>query len=200
MDTSAFSDPLTYLLTFVAVVSVPFVSSVGSNSTLSPGFICLMIAIPFLGPSAAFAIALVTETATWLIERYRWRAFLNNLAAIPATALIIAVGFTAIDPSEGSWQFYLLLAVASLAFFVLNVILIVFLMSILDGNEFRQGLKSYLAFLPTIAFSIALILAVATAYIDFGRVAIAYLAVALAGVGYMTRRSEERRVGKECRL
>lgn len=183
----AFSDSLTWLLVGVATGSALFQSSVATNSTFSPAFICSMIAIAFLGPSAAFLIPLIAETATWLIERYRWRAFVNNLAAIPGSTLLIALAWTAIDPAQGSWQFYALLAAATVIEFAVNVALIVFLMSLLDGGELRQGLRSYAAFLPTVAFSVALVLAVAAAYIDFGTVAIAYLMVALAGAGYMTR-------------
>ena len=87
----AFSDALTWLLVAVATGSALFQSSVGSNSTFSPAFICSMMAIAFLGPSAAFVIPLLAETATWLFERYRWRAFVNNLAAIPGSTLLIAI-------------------------------------------------------------------------------------------------------------
>ena len=185
-DTGAFRDPLTYLLVVVATGSALFVSTVGSNSTFSPGFVASMMAIAFLGPSAAFAIPLFAETASWAVERYRWRAFVNNLAAIPGSTLIIAVAFTAIGPAEGTWQFYGALAAATLAEVAVNVGLIVMLMAILDGTEIRTELRSFAAFLPTVVFSVALVLAVAAAYIDFGLVAIVYLMVALAGIGYMT--------------
>lgn len=185
-DHGASRHALLYLLIVVATGAALFVSGVGSNSTFSPAFICGMMAVAFLGPPAAFLVPLVAETATWIIERYRWRAFVNNLAAIPGATLVIALAFEAIDPARGSWQFYTVLAVATLVEFLVNVVVIVYLMSLLDGGDMRTGLKSYVAFLPTVVFSVALVLAVSAAYIDFGLVAIAYLAVALAGVGYMT--------------
>ena len=186
-DHMPLSATLAVLLAAVSIGAALAPSSVGSNSTFSPVFICSMLAVAFLGPTPAFAIVVVAETARWLVERYRWRAFLNNLAAIPGAVIATALIWTALDPSHDSWQFYALLAAATLFETVVNVVVIVTLMAILDGGDPRQGVKAFIAFLPTVAFSTALILAVAAAYVDFGLVAIAYLTVALSGVAYMTR-------------
>ena len=181
------TEPLAYLLAFVATGAALANSRLRADLTSSPGFVASMMAIAFLGPTAAFIVPLVAETVTWLVERYRWRAFLNNLAAIPGSTLIVAVAFAAVAPDEGSWEFYVLLAAATVVEWVLNTVLIAWLMARLDGREILAGLRAYVPLLPTLIFSVALVLAVAAAYIDFGLVAIAYLTVALAGVGYMTR-------------
>ncbi len=183
----ASAEPLAYLLVLVATAAALASSALSADLTASPGFVASMMAVAFLGPTTAFIVPLVAEVVTWVFQRYRWRAFLNNLAAIPGSTLAIAVAFEAVGPREGSWSFYLLLAVATLVEWALNTFLIVWLMARLDGRAILPGLRAYVALLPTLLFSVALTLAAAGAYVDFGLVAIGYLTVALAGLGYMTR-------------
>ena len=69
-----------------------------------------MLAIAFLGPAGAFVVPFATRRSPGSVERYRWRAFIVNLAVIPGPTLLAALIFAAADPAEGSAEFYALLA------------------------------------------------------------------------------------------
>ena len=59
-----------------------------------------MLAVGFLGPAPAFVIPAVSYVAVWVVERYRWRALLINIAGSSTPALLVAVAFQAIDPPQ----------------------------------------------------------------------------------------------------
>ena len=61
--------------------------------TLSGAFLAAMMAVGFLGPSAAFAIPAASYTVVWIVDRYRWRALLINLAGSATPALLAGVAF-----------------------------------------------------------------------------------------------------------
>ena len=60
----------------------------GSSFKVSAAFVAGVFAIGFLDPGAAFIIAALSMVATWLVERYRWRAFLINVAGVGDADLV----------------------------------------------------------------------------------------------------------------
>ena len=90
----AFSDlgqlftPLAALLTAFALAAELGAARYSASLVVSAAFAADMLAIGFLGPAPAFVIPAVVYIAIWVVERYRWRAMLINLAgsATPAPA------------------------------------------------------------------------------------------------------------------
>ena len=85
-DHSPLTDPLTAVLCVVSVASVLIAADYTADSKFAPSFICAMLAVAFLGPAGTFVVLVVGEIGAWLIDRYRWRALIVNLAGIPGTA------------------------------------------------------------------------------------------------------------------
>ncbi len=188
-DHSSLTDPLTFVLIAVSIASVLSAARYSSNSvdTFSATFICAMLAVAFLGPAGTFVVLFVGELGAWLIERYRWRALIINLAGIPGPLLLAAFAFEAIGPAEGSAEFYAVLAAAGIVGIVINVVLVGALMDMLDGRPVVISFRELIGFAPTIALSVAMTLTIAAGYIDFGMTALAALLILAVGAGYMMR-------------
>lgn len=187
-DHSDLSDPLTWALLGVATASALFSARFSEQPlSVSPSFICAMLAVAFLGPAATFLILFVSETAAWIYERYRWRAYVLNLAGMPTPAIFVAAGFAAVAPEEGSAAFFVLLAVATIVFLVLDVAIVLGVGAILDGLPIRTETGAALSLLPTFGISSVLTLAIAEGYIVNGLFAVAFLLVVIATIAYMSR-------------
>ena len=76
-------------------------------------FVPLMLAIAFLGPWPAFAIASVSEVGAWTLQRYRAAVVPINLFSVGSVALVASVAFAALSLSPG-FMFYV--ALGELAF------------------------------------------------------------------------------------
>ena len=74
---------------------------------VSAAFICSMLAVAFLGPAAAFAVAIAAELVSWLLRPTRPIALVVNVAGVGLPNLIAATVFLAIagDTAEGSTWF-----------------------------------------------------------------------------------------------
>ena len=179
-DKSSLSDPLTWALVGIGSASALMAAFFSGPLTVSPAFICGMLAIAFLGPAAAFLVTFVAEVVAWLYERYRWRAFVMNLAGIPLPALIVAYGFQAIGPEEETVAFFVLLALATALDLALNAAIVLPIGAILDGRTVRSSLGALVALLPTFGISMVLTLAIAEGYISNGLAALALLLVVIA--------------------
>ena len=115
---------------------------------------------------AAFLVPFVAELVGWLVERYRWRALVDQpRRRSAAPTLLAALGFQALGPDRGQRRVLRrcsALAVAADA--ALNSFVVASLMDILDGRPVRaagaafRGTSS-----PTVALSIALTLTIAGA-------------------------------------
>ena len=71
---------LTFVLAAGAIVSVLGASKWEGSLQISAAFVCFMLAVAFVGPAGAFAVALAAEVGTWAIQRYRLVALPVNLA------------------------------------------------------------------------------------------------------------------------
>jgi putative nucleotidyltransferase with HDIG domain len=186
-DKSSLSDPLTWALVGIGSASALMAAFFSGPLTVSPAFICGMLAIAFLGPAAAFLVTFVAEVIAWLYERYRWRAFVMNLAGIPLPALIVAYVFQTIGPTEETTAFFVLLAFATALDLALNAAIVLPIGAILDGRTVRSSLGALVALLPTFGISMVLTLAIAEGYISNGLAALALLLVVIAVIAYMSR-------------
>lgn len=186
-DADRLVQPITAALVIAAVASAFAIAEYSSNTRFSPTFIVAILAIAFTGPAGVLIVLITYETAAWLVERYRWRAFVNNLAAVPAPFIAGAFAFEAIGAAEGSFAFYAALTVVASLALALNIVLIGALMDILDGRRLSLDIGDFSSFAPTIVISSALAIVVTAGYIDYGMTALSALLIGGVGAGYMLK-------------
>ena len=126
---------LAAVLTCTAVVAELLAAQYSAQLKVSAGFVVTMLAVGFLGPSPAFVIPAVSFGATWVVERYRWRALIINIASSSTPTFLVAVAFQAIDPPRQGAGFALLLAAAAAVTMTLNFLIAPVLFAVLDGTS-----------------------------------------------------------------
>jgi putative nucleotidyltransferase with HDIG domain len=177
---------LTVLLAFCAVAA-ELVAARYSSMTISAAFAADMLAVGFLGPAPAFIIPALSYLAVWIVERYRWRALLINIAGSSTPALLVAYGFAAVDPPRSGPAFVGLLMVATAATMALNFAVVAPLMAILDGRSVTEGLRGLTGLLPAVAINCGLVAVIAEIYAEIGLVALAFVGLNVVAFTYMLR-------------
>jgi putative nucleotidyltransferase with HDIG domain len=174
------------LLAF-AVVAELAAARYSTHLTVSASFVTAMLAVGFLGPVAAATLPLVAHLAAWGVDRYRWRALLNNIAGSSVPAALAAIAFQAIDPVRHGLGFVLLLCCASAVTMVLNWLIVGTLSAILDGLSVRAHLQSLLGLAPALGINIVLIGLIAEIYAELGLTALVFVLVNVLAFTYMAR-------------
>jgi len=145
------------------------------------------LGIAFFGPAAAFAIVVVSELASWLIERYRLESLAINLFSGGAPMLVAGTVFELLRPAEdGSAGFYAALAVATVLVLVLNLLFVAALRAPLDRVPFHAiaaGATSNL--LVSLAINVPLAVAAAGLCLELGLGGTAFVAFTLIAFSYM---------------
>jgi putative nucleotidyltransferase with HDIG domain len=185
-DLGALVTALTGLLAFCAVAA-ELLAARYSSMTISAAFAADMLAIGFLGPAPAFVIPALSYLAVWIVERYRWRALLINLAGSSTPALLVAYAFQVVDPPRGGPEFVALLVLATAATMALNFAVVAPLMAILDGRSVMRALRGLTGLLPAVAINGALVAVIAEIYAEIGIVALAFVALNVIALTYMLR-------------
>jgi putative nucleotidyltransferase with HDIG domain len=179
--------PLTMVLTLCALVAELLAPKISAKLTFSAAFAGAMLAVGFLGPAPAFVIPAVAHVAVWIVERYRWRALVVNVAASATPSLYAAVAFNAIDPPRSGAEFVALLAAASAIVMAANVAIVSTLMALLDGVPIRRNLQAAWQVLPAVALNIALVVTIAEIYAEFGLTALVFVLLNVIAFTYMAR-------------
>jgi len=150
-------------------------------------FLCASLAVGFLDPPAAFVIPAAASLVVWVVDRYRWRALLINIAGTSTLSLAIAAGFQAIAPGQHDALFFVLLAGGGLILFLGNVGIVVTLMSLLDGNPVARSLRAFLGIGPAVVLNIGLAVSLAAIYAKIGLPALLFILLLIAAFTYMAR-------------
>jgi putative nucleotidyltransferase with HDIG domain len=180
---------LAIVLAVSAALSSISAAPIHGRVALSANFVCLLLAVIFLAPPAAFAVMVVAELMAWLAERYRPAALLVNLAAQATPAYAAAAllhALTAGVPMSSPWFVAAVLAVAVLLVPV-NFFLVSVLGALHDGTSLRAAVRFPREMLPTHALTIAATLLIADLYARLGLVAFALVLLALVVFTYMAR-------------
>ena len=186
-DLSQLFMPLAALLATCAVAAELVAARYSTSLTVSAAFAADMLAVGFLGPAPAFVIPALSYGAVWVVERYRWRALLINVAGSSTPAMLVAYGFAAIGPSSHSPEFVALLVVATAATMALNAAIVPPLMAILDGRSITESLRGLTGLLPAIAINCGFVAVIAGSYAKFGSAALAFVAINVIAFTYMLR-------------
>lgn len=188
-------DELTLVLGGCAIAGVLGGARWEGDVEVSAAFVCFMLAAAFVGPAPVFAIVVVTEIVAWIVlgrgwikRPYRTLVLPINIASIAVPALLAALAFDVLAGSmTGSIADLAALAIVAVAFLALNFVLLGTLVSLVDGHDMRGMLKPPRELLPSLALTIALTLAIAGVYAEFGTAASVFLVLILVAFAYMSR-------------
>jgi putative nucleotidyltransferase with HDIG domain len=154
---------------------------------VTAAFTATMLAVGFLGPAPAFVLPTLSYLAVWLIERYRWRALLNNIAGTATPALLVAFAVQEIDPQRSGLAFVGVLMAATVATMTLNALIVPVLSALLDGQSVRRNLRAVLGIVPAIALNTALVAVIAEIYAEAGLAALTLVLLNVVAFSYMAR-------------
>jgi putative nucleotidyltransferase with HDIG domain len=182
-----FVKPLALVLAVCAVVAELVAARYAQHLTISGAFIATMLAAGFLGPIAAFAIPILSYVAAWLVDRYRWRALVINVAGSATPAAAAAIAIQQIDPQRSGAVFVVLLAGAAVATMTANFCIVAPLMALLDGVSVRGNLRSVVGLVPAVALNIALLSVIAEIYAELGLTALVFVILNVLAFTYMAR-------------
>ena len=138
--------------------------------------------------SAAFVAAMLAlAAATWVVERYRWRALLINIAGSSTPVLLVAIAFEAIDPPRSGVEFALLIGAAALVTMALNFLIAPLLFALLDGTSLTGNLRSMKGLIAPVGINIAVVAVIAEIYAELGLTALIFVLLNVVGFTYMAR-------------
>jgi putative nucleotidyltransferase with HDIG domain len=179
--------PLAGVLVLCALVAELIAARYAATLTLSAAFLAGMLAVGFLGPAAAFLIPAISYAGVWLVDRYRWRALLINLAGSATPTLLAAWSFDAIDPPRDSFQFIAILAVTAAVTMGANFAFSSSMFALLDGEPVLRTVRGATPLLPAVIFNVALVAVIAGIYDQLGLLALVFVLLNVVGFTYMTR-------------
>jgi putative nucleotidyltransferase with HDIG domain len=174
--------PLTLVLAACAVASVLGASKWEGSLQISATFVCLMLAVAFVGPVGAFAVAMTAELGAWLVQRYRPFVLPVNLAATAVPSMLAGIAFHALagGHQDGSLRDVAALGLVAVGYLALNFALLRSLMVLVDGGRMREALHHPRELLPSLALTVALTLAIAGVSARFGAASLLVVLIIVA--------------------
>jgi putative nucleotidyltransferase with HDIG domain len=186
-DLGPLARPLTAILASIAITAELIAARYAAQLALSGAFLAGMLAMGFLGPAPAFAIGALTYCVVWVVDRYRWRALLINLAGAATPTIGAAYLFQALDLHHEGVAFVAALMAAAALTIAANILLVPPLMAVLDGQPVLRTLRAAASLLPTVAVNIAIVGVVAEIYAQSGLAALVFVLLAVVAFTYMAR-------------
>jgi len=186
-DLGDLATALAAILASVALAAELMAARYSASLAVSAAFAADMLAVGFLGPAPAFVIPALVYVAVWIVQPYRWRAMVINVAGSATPALVVAYAFAAIDPERSGLVFVLLLMAATAVTMALNILTVPPLMALLDGSSMLASLRSMRGIFPAVALNCALVGVIAEIYAEAGLTALAFIGLNVIAFTYMLR-------------
>jgi putative nucleotidyltransferase with HDIG domain len=177
--------PETAVFAICAITAELLIAHYSEQIRVSGGFIAGLMAVGFLGPSAAFAIPTVALLAAWALDRYRWQALVLNVAGAAVPTCLVAAVFDAIDPPRHGGVFIAVLGAAAAVTMTLNVVLVGPLFAMLDGGRVLGALRALRGLVPALGINIAVVAVSAEVYAEYGFAALTLVLVNVVAFSYM---------------
>src|SRR3954452_17298940 len=186
-DVEDLATPLALILAGCTIVAELIGARYTAQLRITAAFAATMLAVGFLGPAPAFVLPTLSFLAVWLLERYRWRALLNNIAGSATPAALVALALNALDPERSGLAFVGILMVATVVTMTLNALILPGLAAVLDGQSVRRNLRAVVGIAPAIALNTALVAVIAEIYAEAGVAALTLVLLNVVAFSYMTR-------------
>jgi putative nucleotidyltransferase with HDIG domain len=187
VDPGTVADELSVALVVTAVAAELMAPRLSPRVTVSGSFLAGMLAVAFLGPALAVIVPVAGYLATWVVERYRWRALLVNIAGSATPTAISAVVFQQLGLDPAGAGFAIALALATGATLLLNYLITPPLFAVLDGLPLRGTLRALQGFGPAWALNAALVALVAELYAQTGFAILVFFLLNVLAFTYMAR-------------
>ncbi|HEX8158023.1 MAG TPA: hypothetical protein VF526_11620, partial [Solirubrobacteraceae bacterium] len=182
--------PQTLVLGACAFASVLNASRWDGATQVSAAFVCWMLAVAFVSPVGAFAVAFAAELGTWTVQRYRLVALPVNLASSATPALLAGLAFFALTGgvmNNADANEIVALALVGVGFLALNFVLLRTLAVLLDGGRLGKALRPPRELVPSLALTMALTLAISGVYARYGEPAGLFVVLVIVTFTYMSR-------------
>jgi putative nucleotidyltransferase with HDIG domain len=163
--------------------------------SVSASFIVIVLAAAFLGPLSAAVAAVIAELSAAARLRTPARSILfNNLPAtlVPAVLAALLIRLLVTQPADTA-QFYLAVALAGFAFFVLSFAIFASLRRIVLPMAEQPGVGVLIGALPSAGLSILIAVAGVSITLKVGDRGIAFALVAVFAFSYMAHLLEQSR-------
>jgi putative nucleotidyltransferase with HDIG domain len=180
-------EPLFYVLLTGAVLGNLLTTALEQNLGVSASFLCGMLAVGFLDPLSAFLIAGLAEGVGWVVERYRPRVLLINLAGSAAPTAFAAAAFEALSLDHGGAAFPIVLGLFGAFVLLVNGLIVAPLMAMVDRRPIRATIGVPREFWPALAINIGMTAALAAVYAQAGLSTIAFVLAVILAFAYMMR-------------
>jgi putative nucleotidyltransferase with HDIG domain len=178
---------LFFVLGTCAILAELIAARYAPTLTVSAAFVAGVTAAVFLGPAPAFVIPTASYTLVWVVDRYRWRALLINLAGSATPTLVAAEMADAVGVTDQGVALVGILAAATIVTMVLNAVVNVPLFALLDGVPVQQNIRAVRGLLPAFGINVALVAVIGEIYAEAGLAAAALLLLNIIAFTYMTR-------------
>lgn len=180
---------LTPLLAAFAVVSAFGASKLKGTLQISAAFVCLMLAVAFVGPQGAFVVAVAAELGAWVRQRNRVVALPVNLAAsaVPCMLAAVAFGELAGGLHDGGLPDTAALGAVGVGLLVLNFGVLSWLLVLLDGGSLRESIQPPRELVPSLALTLALTLSIAAVSARLDIAASMFVVLIIVAFNYMAR-------------
>ena len=182
-------EPLTLILIIAALVANVAAAEWADGKIAAGGsFIASMLAVAFVGPAGAFAVAATAEIGAWAVERYRLPVLPINVLASGGPTLAAAAVFSALAPADDhAAAFYALLATVGCGALILNVLILTTFMGPVNGIAFAPRLAILRGMVPTLLITLALTVTAAAIYASAGIASVVFVLVSIFAFTYMAR-------------
>lgn len=182
-------DPLVPILVAGAAVSNVIDVRFAGRIWLSGSFLCCLMAVAVLGPSAGVVVAIGSELAAWTWCRFPMVPLAANaLGAVAPTwvAGLILVALESVIGTSGA-QFDVTLGIVTCFAVATNVLIVSSLMTFHDGTSLRGLLVVYRKLLPFLLANVVLLVAITETYREVGIGAAISLIVVVLLFTYVVR-------------
>ncbi|TMM06811.1 MAG: hypothetical protein E6G05_03770, partial [Actinobacteria bacterium] len=161
----SFASPLAGALAIAGLVANVVSAEWDEQYSVGGSFVASMLAVAFIGPGPAFAVAAVAEIGAWIVQRYRLRVLPINVLSSGGANLAAGEVFLLIGARDaGRPTFFLALAaVASLALLV-NALVVTTLISGLHGGRLVPHLRGFQDLAVPMAITVLMTVGVAAVY------------------------------------
>jgi two-component system NarL family sensor kinase len=163
-------DPLVPLLVAGAAVSNIADVRFAGRLWLSGSFLCCLMAVAVLGPSAGVAVAVASELAAWAWSPFPFvRLVVNALGAVAPTwmAGLVLVALTPVVGVDGL-DFDVALGLVTCLAVATNVLIVSSLMSLHEGTRLPGLAAAYRRLLPFLAANVVLLVVITETYQEVG--------------------------------
>jgi signal transduction histidine kinase len=182
-------DPLVPLLAAGAAVSNIVDVRFAGRLWLSGSFLCCLMAVAVLGPSAGVAVAVGAELAAWAWCRFPFAPLVVNALGAVAPTWMAGLVLVALKPIVGvdGLGFDVALGLVTCLAVATNVLIVSSLISLHEGTRLQGLAAAYPRLLPFLAANVVLLVVITETYQEVGIAAAISLIVVVLVFTYVVR-------------